>query len=96
MIFPVTTIGESAFKGCTELTTIVLSGNLTYVGNLAFRNTKIESIYSHIKQPTDDNYPYGIEYNNVKLYVPRGMVEEYRRSTYWGRIKNIMEGDYDE
>ena len=41
--FPVTSIGESAFKGCSGLTSVTLPSSITKIGNLAFPNHTVIS-----------------------------------------------------
>ena len=43
--YPVTGIGDSAFNGQTEIRSIILSTNITTIGNQAFNNTDLTNIY---------------------------------------------------
>ncbi|MBQ3628672.1 MAG: leucine-rich repeat protein [Bacteroidaceae bacterium] len=88
----VTSIGQSAFGGCSGLTSIEIPSSVTNIEQSAFEGCSgLTSITSHITDifETGANAFYGCE--NATLYVPRGMASTYRSIADWNRISKIAE-----
>lgn len=91
----VTSIGESAFSGCTGLTSINIPESVTSIGRSAFRGCSgLRSIYVYAETvPSIGAGAFnGFDSENCTLYVPKGTYDVYRYS--WGGIfENIVEFD---
>ena len=82
----VTSIGESAFEGCTELESVTIGNSVRSIGDSAFNGcNNVMSIYNFSKKAitcSEDIFSTDT-YNNATLYVPRGRVAAYSRTTPW-------------
>ena len=89
--YSVTSIGESAFEGCSSLTSVVIGNSVTSIGSSAFsgcsRLTEIKcwattppTIYSN----TFSNY-------SAYLYVPVGCKSVYKSAGYWKNFNIIID-----
>lgn len=98
----VTTIGRTAFYGCSNLTSVTLHSSITGIYGYAFGNcTGLQTIYSHIKEPQKLYHGgYGsnggtifnnVDYDNCKLYVPKGTKALYKATKPWSYFSNIIE-----
>jgi len=88
----ITSIGDYAFQNCSGLTSVTIPNSVTSIGNYAFQNCSgLTSITSYITEvfKTEDNAFYGCE--NITLYVPRSLVDTYKSTAYWNRIRKILE-----
>ena len=88
----VTSIGQSAFRGCSGLTSVVIPSRVTSIGKWAFFGCSgLTSITSYITDVFETG-PYAFEgCENATLYVPRGLASTYQSTADWNRISNIKE-----
>lgn len=94
-----TTIGDYAFYGCSNLTSVDIPNSVTAIGNYAFEACSgLTSIYSlNPIPPTVGNNYYkekhcfdNTNYQNAMLYVPQEALEAYRTAEIWKNFKNIV------
>ena len=88
----VTSIGWTAFDGCSGLTSITIPEGVTRIGRYAFNDcSDLTSVT--VKNPT----PVAIESEtftnraNATLYVPAGSKAAYEGADYWKEFKEIVE-----
>ena len=93
-----TSIGNNAFKNCTNLDRIELPASITSIGNSAFQDCKaLTSLISHI--PADKLFVpgehafYGIDKEMCTLYVAPGAKATYASTEQWKEFINIKESD---
>ena len=91
-----TSIGEAAFTGCTNLSVITIPESVTSIGDRAFsRCESMEKVYSYIKDPFEiasDAFSTDWEKNNTAtLYVPVGYKGIYENTAGWNTFANIVE-----
>ena len=92
----VTTIGNSAFYECNNLTSIEIPNSVTTIGTWAFSKcsslTSITSLIPADKLFAPGNYAfYEIDKNTCILYVPLGAKETYAATEGWNEFTNIVE-----
>ena len=91
----VTSIGSSAFEGCSGLTELTIPNSVTKISDKAFwdcvsltsitsLNTTPPTIYSETFRPTTEI--------NATLYVPIGCKTAYQIARYWENFYHIEEG----
>lgn len=89
-------IGQEAFKD-SPVKEVMIQKNVESIGVDAFAGCPIEKIISQIEQPRYTPLPFQAFDDNVflykPLYVPTGLVEEYRRVIYWNKFYDIFEMD---
>ena len=92
----VTSIGTSAFWGCSSLEGIIIPASVTKIGSSAFWGcgSLTSIVVKATTPPTGDSYMFnGTE--NSQIYVPSGSVEAYKSAQYWSdyaeRIQAIEE-----
>ena len=91
----VTSIGGSAFEGCSSLTSLSIPSCVTLIGWAAFRDCSgLTSIYVYAeKMPKlGTNMFDGCDAKNCKVYVPKGTYDDYWLSEF-GYFENIEEFD---
>ena len=97
----VVAIDSYAFKGCTNLTEIVIHKGIATFGSDIFSGcTELKDVFSYIKRLD------AVSYNNIfptdvlssaTLHVPYGMATVYKENTYWSFTNIVeMEGTLDE
>ena len=89
-------IGQEAFKD-SPVKEVMIQKNVESIGVDAFAGCPIEKVISQIEQPRYTPLPFQAFDDNVFLYkplfVPTGLVEEYRRVIYWNKFYDIFEMD---
>lgn len=89
-------IGQEAFKD-SPVKEVMIQKNVESIGMDAFAGCPIEKVISQIEQPRYTPLPFQAFDDNVflykPLYVPTGLVEEYRRVIYWNKFYDIFEMD---
>ena len=89
-----TTIGEGAFCGCSNLTEIIIPENVTSIGASAFLNCPLTSVTCmNPTPPAISNYTFYC-YDTATLYVPEGSLEAYQTDNVWGQFNNIESTSY--
>lgn len=90
------TIGQEAFLD-SQVKEVIIQKNVQSIGEDAFKGCPIEKVISLIDQPRYTPLPFQAFDDNVflykPLYVPTGLVEEYRRVIYWNKFYDIFEMD---
>ena len=90
--YGVTVIGSNAFGGCISLTSINIPSTVYSIGTYVFQNcTKLTSIKSYVKNVFKTGNSAFYNCVNATLYVPEGLVDEYRAKSDWNRINFIEE-----
>ena len=93
----VTSIGHSAFYGCTGLTSITIPVSVTSIGLWAFAicSGLTEIIVVAVMPPIiSGNTFHGVD-KSIPLYVLAECVEAYRAAEYWSKFTNIVDS-YEE
>lgn len=86
----IASIGNGAFKGCSELTSITIPNTITSIGDYAFINcVGLESITCDATSPSSLGTSAFDNTNNCPIYVPEESVNTYKTnwSQYSDRIK---------
>ena len=89
--YGVTSIGRGAFNGCSNLAAITIPSTVTSIGGSAFWGCGFTSIKSYIKNVYQTGENAFMNCSNATLYVPQGLVDVYRATEDWNRIRNIEE-----
>ena len=88
----ITSIGNSAFYYCSELTELTLPDSVTSIGRSAFEGctglVKITSL-AEIPPVCDSEVFDGVNKTNCELIVPEGSVAAYTRAEDWNKFSNI-------
>ena len=92
----VKTIGWWAFENCSKLTSVTIGNSVESIGGSAFDGCpQLEAIYMQCEFPiaftakfSDDNL------KNTILYIPKGTLAAYEKTTPWRDFWNIVEMDF--
>ena len=86
-------IGDNAFSGCTNLTTVVIGACVQSIYNNAFKQcNKIKTLECHAIVPpaiNDANAFTTTCYQNANLFVPRESIEAYQTAECWKDFSHI-------
>ena len=87
----VTQIGNSAFSGCSGLTSITIPITVTSIGDWGLSEcTGLTEIYSlALTPPTVYSYTFNGCYR-TPLYVPKQALNVYKTANYWKNFTNII------
>jgi hypothetical protein len=88
----VTGIGNYAFCGCKNLTSVVIPNSIKRLGEWAFYNCfGLTSITCKaINKPTIYSNTFNGVNKSIPLYVPAESVEAYKTTNYWKQFTNIQ------
>ena len=87
-------IGESAFYGCTGLTSITIPNGVTSIGDNAFNGCdRIKDVYAYPTQPPTiyaNTFTYYVN-DNATLHTIIGCKKDYEEASYWKYFYNIKQ-----
>ena len=88
------TIGSDAFSCNDAITTIILPSTITTIGDNAFFGcNNLVNVEAKMVNPVDISYfTFGINCEDITLYVPIGSVSNYQSADCWKDFKKIVEG----
>ena len=90
----ITRIGDAAFSGRSNLTSIIIPKSVTSIGKWTFEDCRgLTSIYLLSETPPSvGKYNFTeSQYANVKLYIPTGTLETYQTADTWKNFGDIRE-----
>ena len=92
----VTSIGESAFRNCSGLTSVTIGNSVTSIGEKAFNCDNLATVVSLIENPFKINSNVFSQNTlmNATLCVPTGTKDKYKATEGWKNFVFIEEG-YD-
>ena len=86
-------LGNSAFEGCSGLTSLTIPSGVTSIGKWAFYGCSgLTSIYVYTKKLPELGYYVfnGCDAKNCTVYVPKGTYDAYKSSEF-GYFEKIVE-----
>ena len=89
VVYSVTSIGQSAFKDCSGLTSVTIPNSVTSIGNYAFAYCpELLDVYCYAENvpSTASNTFESSPIENATLHVPVGSIESYRETEPWSRF----------
>ena len=95
----VTTIGDSAFRDKSSLTSVTIPDSVTVIEANAFRNsTKLQNVYCMATEPPLlGDYVFYVCNSLAKIYVPAESLASYMVADGWEEFYDIIIGyDFDE
>ncbi|MBQ2027136.1 MAG: leucine-rich repeat protein, partial [Alistipes sp.] len=92
----VTSIGNSAFCGCSSLTSVTIGNSVTSIGDYTFQNcASLKEVYCKpTTPPTGGSDMFNSNASGRKIYVPTASVEAYKAARYWSDYASYIVG-YD-
>ena len=91
----VTTIGSGAFAWCSGLTFVSIPSSVTNIGEAAFGwCSGLTSVTSYIINIFETGANAFSGCDNAILYVPKGLVDNYKSTSDWNSISTIEEMIY--
>ncbi len=76
------------------MTSVTIASSVTSIGNYAFGNSPIKSVYCHWEEPVRcDGLFLSSCYEEGTLYVPKGCTDNYKSTDPWSKFWNIEELD---
>lgn len=87
----VSTIGFSAFLGCSSLTLVTIPDSVNKIEIEAFYGCNNLAIIKceALRPPTSSAFPESV-YSTAKLYVPASAIKEYASAYIWKEFENIV------
>lgn len=88
----VITIGSYAFADCISLTSVVIGSSVASIGDKAFSYcNKLRTVTCYAdKLPTTEMSAFvNTNLSDIKLYIPKSVIEDYRISEPWNKFGNI-------
>ena len=96
--YTVTSIGKSAFYGCSGLNSIEIPYSVTSIGSSAFEGTSLHSVNCNPTTPPSIGYasfPYHSNFNSSPaIYVPCGTIDNYRQAEGWTSYRDSIQYQY--
>ncbi|MCI6224014.1 MAG: leucine-rich repeat domain-containing protein [Bacteroidales bacterium] len=83
-------MGNSAFEGCTNLTSVTIPSSVTKMGHRTLYSEYLCEIYSLNPKPPviggDTFCPSYVSGYHLRVYVPEGSISKYKKVRYWERF----------
>ena len=87
----VTGIAESAFVGCSDMTSVTIPESVTSIGNYAFSGcSNLTNVTCYVESPLTITANTFTNRANATLYVPYGSKTAYENAEYWQDFNEII------
>ncbi|MBO7481983.1 MAG: leucine-rich repeat protein [Bacteroidales bacterium] len=94
--YSVTSIGDYAFSGCSELTSVTILESVTSIGNYAFDGcSALMNITCRSENPPIITSTTFSSYDGITLHVPVDYLDAYRSAQFWSNFTNIEPLPYE-